>query len=63
MAKIPLTEWSERMKVAKEMLLEAYPENPAVDQICEAISIAELVVMHMSIPFQNVVEEKLDINQ
>ena len=62
LAKLPLSEFQERMKVAAEMLREAYPDNPAVDQVCEAISIAGLVVMHMSIPFQNIVEEKLDIN-
>jgi len=63
MAKMPLSEFEERMKVAVEMLREAYPENPAVDQVCEAISIAGQVVIHMSIPFQNIIEEKLDINQ
>jgi len=63
MAKMPLSEFEERMKVATEMLREAYPDNPAVDQVCEAISIAGQVVIHMSIPFQNIIEEKLDINQ
>ena len=63
MAKMPLSEFEERMRVATEMLREAYPENPAVEQVCEAISIAGLVVVHMSIPFQNIVEKKLDINQ
>ena len=62
MAKMPISEFKERMKVATEMLREAYPDNPAVEQVCEAISIAGLVVLHMSIPFQNIVEEKLDIN-
>jgi hypothetical protein len=62
MAKMPLSEFQERMKVGQEMLREAYPDNPAVEQVCEAISIAGLVVVHMSIPFQNIVEEKLDIN-
>ena len=51
------------MKVGVEMLREAYPDNPAVEQVCEAIHIAGLVVIHMSIPFQNIVEEKLDINK
>ena len=63
MAKMPLSEFEERMKVATEMLREAYPENPAVEQVCEAIAIAGQVVIHMSIPFQNIIEEKLDINQ
>ena len=62
MAKMPISEFKERMKVATEMLREAYPDNPAVEQVCEAIDIAGLVVIHMSIPFQNIVEEKLDIN-
>ena len=62
MAKLPISELSERMNVAIEMLQEAYPDNPAVEQVCEAIQIAGLVVLHMSIPFQNIVEEKLDIN-
>ena len=51
------------MKVGVDMLREAYADNPAVDQVCEAILIAAQVVMHMSIPFQNIVEEKLDINK
>tara|TARA_R110002020_G_C15695822_1_gene720314 strand:+ start:42 stop:233 length:192 start_codon:yes stop_codon:yes gene_type:complete len=63
MAKMPLSEFEERMKVGVEMLKEAYPVNPAVDQVCEAISIAAQVVLHMSIPFQNIVEEKIDINK
>ena len=62
MAKMPISEFEERLKVARDMLREAYPDNPAVEQVCEAISIAGLVVVHMSIPFQNIVEEKLDIN-
>jgi len=63
MAKMPLSEFEERMKVGVEMLKEAYPDNPAVEQVCEAIAIAAQVVIHMSIPFQNIVEEKLDINK
>ena len=63
MAKMPLSEFEERMKVGVDMLREAYADNPAVDQVCEAILIAAQVVMHMSIPFQNIVEEKLDINK
>jgi hypothetical protein len=49
------------MKVAQDMLREAYPENAVVEQLCEAISIAGQVVLHMSIPFQEIVEEKIDI--
>ena len=63
MARIPLTEFQERLKVAQEMLKEAYPENAAVEQLCEAIDIAGQVVYHMSVPFQNIVEEKLDIQR
>ena len=63
MAKIPLSEFQERLKVAQEMLKEAYPENAAVEQLCEAIAIAGQVVFHMSVPFQNIVEEKLDIQR
>ena len=63
MARIPLSEFTERMKVAEEMLREAYPDNAAVEQMCEAISIASEVVFHMSVPFQNIIEEKLDIQR
>ena len=63
MARIPLSEFTERMKVAEDMLREAYPDNAAVEQMCEAISIAGQVVFHMSVPFQNIVEEKLDIQR
>ena len=63
MVKLPLSEFQERLKVAQEMLREAYPENAAVDQICEAIDVAGQVVFHMSVPFQNIVEEKLDIQR
>tara|TARA_R100000458_G_scaffold5484_1_gene4400 strand:+ start:105 stop:296 length:192 start_codon:yes stop_codon:yes gene_type:complete len=63
MAKIPLSEFMERMTVAQEMLKEAYPDNAAVEQLCEAIGIAGQVVIHMSIPFQQVVEEKIDISK
>ena len=63
MARLPLSEFQERLKVAQEMLREAYPENAAVGQICEAIDIAGQVVFHMSVPFQNIIEEKLDIQQ
>tara|TARA_B100000287_G_scaffold270659_1_gene254867 strand:- start:522 stop:713 length:192 start_codon:yes stop_codon:yes gene_type:complete len=63
MAKLALSEFMERMNVAQEMLKEAYPDNAAVEQLCEAIGIAGQVVVHMSIPFQQVVEEKLDITQ
>jgi len=62
MARMPLSEFKERMAVAQEMLKEAYPDNVAVEQLCEAIGIAGDVVVHMSIPFQQVVEEKLDID-
>jgi len=63
MVKLPLSEFQERLKVAQEMLREAYPENAAVEQLCEAIDIAGQVVFHMSVPFQNIIEEKLDIQQ
>ena len=63
MAKIPLSEFNERLNVAQEMLREAYPDNAAVEQMCEAISIAGQVVTHMSMPFQNIIEEKIDIQQ
>jgi hypothetical protein len=63
MVKMPLSEFEERMKVASQMLREAYPDNPAVEQVCEAIDIAGVVVVHMSIPFQNIIEEKIDINK
>ena len=63
MARIPLSEFNERLNVAQEMLREAYPDNAAVEQMCEAISIAGQVVFHMSVPFQNIIEEKLDIQQ
>ena len=63
MVKLPLSEFQERLKVAQEMLREAYPENAAIGQLCEAIEIAGQVVFHMSVPFQNIVEEKLDIQR
>ena len=63
MVRMALTDFQERLNIAQEMLKEAYPVNPAVDQVCEAISIAAQVVLHMSIPFQNIVEEKIDINK
>ena len=63
MARLALSEFQERLKVAQEMLKEAYPENAAVGQLCEAIDIAGQVVFHMSVPFQNIVEEKIDIQR
>ena len=63
MVKLPLSEFQERLKVAQEMLREAYPENAAIEQLCEAIDIAGQVVFHMSVPFQNIIEEKLDIER
>ena len=63
MVKLPLSEFQERLKVAQEMLRVAYPENAAIEQLCEAIDIAGQVVFHMSVPFQNIVEEKLDIQR
>ena len=63
MARIPISEFTERMNIAKDMLREAYPDNPAIEQMCEAITIAEQVVIHVSLPFQKIVEEKLDINK
>ena len=63
LAKLPLSEFAERMDMAVAMLREAYPDNAAVEQICEAIGIAGQVVFHMSVPFQNIVEEKLDIQR
>ena len=62
MARMPLSEFQERITVAKDMLREAYPDNPAVEQMCEAIDIAGQVVVHVSLPFQRIVEEKLDID-
>ena len=62
LAKLPLSEFTERMKVAQDMLREAYPDNAVVEQLCEAISIAGQVVTHMSLPFQQIIEEKLDID-
>ena len=61
LAKLPLSEFAERMDMAQQMLRDAYPDNAAVEQICEAISIAGQVVVHMSMPFQQIIEEKLDI--
>ena len=63
MARLPLSEFQERLRVAQDMLKEAYPDNAVVGQLCEAIDIAGQVVFHMSVPFQNVVEEKLDIER
>ena len=63
MVKLPLSEFQERLKVAQDMLREAYPENAAIEQLCEAIDIAGQVVFHMSVPFQNIVEAKLDIQR
>ena len=63
MVKLPLSEFQERLKVAQDMLREAYPENAAIEQLCEAIDIAGQVVFHMSVPSQNIVEEKLDIQR
>ena len=62
LAKLPLSEFAERMDMAQQMLRDAYPDNAAVEQICEAISIAGQVVVHMSMPFQQIIEEKLDID-
>ena len=61
MAKIALSEFNERLNEAQEMLREAYPDNAAVEQMCEAIGIAGQVVFHMSVPFQEIVQEKIDI--
>ena len=61
LAKLPLSEFVERMNIAQDMLREAYPDNAAVEQLCEAISVAGQVVLHMSIPFQQIIEEKIDI--
>jgi len=63
MARMPLSEFLERISVSQDMLREAYPNNPAVEQMCEAIDIAGQIVVHVSLPFQKIVEEKLDINQ
>ena len=63
MARLPLSEFQERINVAQDMLREAYPDNAAVEQLCEAIAIAGQVVFHMSVPFQSIVEEKIDIQQ
>ena len=63
MAKIPMSEVKERLDVAKEMLMNAYPDNAAVYDMCEAIDIAGQVVFHMSIPFQEIVTDKIDIKR
>ena len=63
MAKIPMSEFKERLEVAKEMLMNAYPDNAAVYDMCEAIDIAGQVVFHMSIPFQEIVTDKIDIKR
>jgi hypothetical protein len=63
MVKLPLSEFQERITVAQDMLRQAYPDNAAVEQLCEAISLAGQVVTHMSVPFQNIIEEKLDIHR
>ena len=63
MAKIPMSEFKERLDVAKEMLMNAYPDNAAVYDMCEAIDIAGQVVFHMSIPFQEIVTDKIDIKR
>ena len=61
LAKLPLSEFVERMNVAQDMLREAYPDNAVVEQLCEAIGMGQWVILHMSIPFQQIIEEKLDI--
>jgi len=63
MVKMALSEFQERMELAQLMLKEAYPENPAVDQLCEAIDLSVQVLVHISIPFQTKLEEILDINK
>ena len=62
MAKIPMSEFKERLDVAKEMLMNAYPDNAAVYDMCEAIDIAGQVVFHMSVPFQQIVEDKIEFD-
>jgi len=63
MVRMALSEFQERLTIAQEMLRDAYPDNPAVDQICEAILIASQVVVHMSVPFLEIVEQQLDIEK
>ena len=58
-----MSEFQERLSVAKEMLMNAYPDNAAVYDMCEAIDIAGQVVFHMSIPFQEIVTDKIDIKR
>ena len=62
MAKIPMSEFIERLSIAKTMLQDAYPDNAAVYDMCEAIDIAGQVVMHMSVPFQEIVEDKIEFD-
>jgi hypothetical protein len=63
MARLPLSEFIERLLAAEELLREEHSDNPAIDQMCEAIEVARDVILHISVPFQNIVEEKLDISQ
>lgn len=62
MAKIPMSEFQERLSVAKEMLMSAYPDNAAVYDMCEAIDIAGQVVSHMSRPFEYIAEDKIEFD-
>ena len=62
MAKIPMSEFQERLSIAKTMLQDAYPDNAAVYDMCEAIDIAGQVVFHMSVPFQEIVEDKIEFD-
>ena len=62
MAKIPMSEFQERLSIAKTMLQDAYPDNAAVYDMCEAIDIAGQVVFHMSVPFQQIVEDKIEFD-
>ena len=42
--------------------MNAYPDNAAVYDMCEAIDIAGQVVFHMSVPFANLVEDKIEFD-
>ena len=57
-----MSEFQERLSIAKTMLMDAYPDNAAVYDMCEAIDIAGQVVFHMSVPFQEIVEDKIEFD-
>ena len=57
-----MSEFQERLSITKTMLMEAYPDNSVVYDLCEAIDIAGQVVLHMSVPFQEIVEDKIEFD-